>query len=65
MAGRGRQGVDYMKPKEPSFLTKFKREIGYKEGPTVNSKVEMQCNGIVSYLSRLLGLRVRILSVNY
>ncbi|PIK47729.1 hypothetical protein BSL78_15398 [Apostichopus japonicus] len=38
MAGRGRQGVDYMKPKEPSFLTKFKREIGYKEGPTVNSK---------------------------
>lgn len=39
MAGRGRQSIDYMKPKEPSFLAKFKREIGYKEGPTVESKV--------------------------
>ncbi|KAJ8041615.1 hypothetical protein HOLleu_12485 [Holothuria leucospilota] len=38
MAGRGRQSIDYVKPKEPSFLAKFKREIGYKEGPTVDSK---------------------------
>lgn len=55
MAGRGRQGVDYMKPKEPSFLTKFKREIGYKEGPTVNSKVTPVTVTLYSYASPRTG----------
>ncbi|XP_072268375.1 uncharacterized protein KIAA1143 homolog [Pyxicephalus adspersus] len=30
--------VSYVKPAEPSFLTKFKKDIGYREGPTVDTK---------------------------
>ncbi|XP_057689216.1 uncharacterized protein KIAA1143 homolog [Corythoichthys intestinalis] len=31
-------GVSWVKPAEPSFLTKFKTDVGYKEGPTVDTK---------------------------
>ncbi|KAK3550951.1 hypothetical protein QTP70_011534 [Hemibagrus guttatus] len=30
--------VSWVKPSEPSFLRKFKNDIGYKEGPTVDTK---------------------------
>ncbi|KAK2854683.1 hypothetical protein Q7C36_006552 [Tachysurus vachellii] len=30
--------VSWVKPSEPSFLRKFKNDIGYKEGPTVETK---------------------------
>lgn len=32
-------GVSWVKPAEPSFLKKFKTDIGYKEGPNVDTKV--------------------------
>lgn len=32
-------GVTWVKPAEPSFLKKFKNDVGYKEGPTVDTKV--------------------------
>uniref|UniRef100_A0A3Q4AI50 DUF4604 domain-containing protein n=1 Tax=Mola mola TaxID=94237 RepID=A0A3Q4AI50_MOLML len=31
-------GVSWVKPAEPSFLKKFKSDVGYKEGPTVETK---------------------------
>ncbi|KAM9353155.1 uncharacterized protein KIAA1143 homolog [Symphorus nematophorus] len=31
-------GVSWVKPAEPSFLKKFKTDIGYKEGPNVDTK---------------------------
>jgi len=34
-----RNNITYVKPQEPSFLAKLKAEIGYKEGPTVDTKV--------------------------
>ncbi|RXM28209.1 hypothetical protein EOD39_2692 [Acipenser ruthenus] len=30
--------VSWVKPGEPAFLTKFKNDVGYKEGPTVDTK---------------------------
>ncbi|KAL5244191.1 hypothetical protein ACI65C_011601 [Semiaphis heraclei] len=33
-----RNKISYIKPREPSFLTKLKQEANYKEGPTVNTK---------------------------
>nr|XP_005999062.1 PREDICTED: uncharacterized protein KIAA1143 homolog [Latimeria chalumnae] len=30
--------VSYVKPAEPAFLAKFKKDVGYKEGPTVETK---------------------------
>ncbi|KAM3928288.1 uncharacterized protein KIAA1143 homolog [Leptodactylus fuscus] len=33
-----RNQVSYVKPTEPSFLKKFKKDVGYKEGPTVDTK---------------------------
>lgn len=32
-------GVSWVKPAEPSFLKKFKSDVGYKEGPSVDTKV--------------------------
>lgn len=32
-------GVSWVKPTEPSFLKKFKNDVGYKEGPNVDTKV--------------------------
>lgn len=31
--------VSWVKPNEPAFLRKFKNDVGYKEGPTVETKV--------------------------
>ncbi|CAG6016073.1 unnamed protein product [Menidia menidia] len=31
-------GVAWVKPAEPSFLKKFKSDVGYKEGPNVDTK---------------------------
>ncbi|XP_029928085.1 uncharacterized protein KIAA1143 homolog [Myripristis murdjan] len=31
-------GVSWVKPAEPSFLKKFKSDVGFKEGPTVDTK---------------------------
>ncbi|EDW30175.1 GL22461 [Drosophila persimilis] len=33
-----RNNITYVKPQEPSFLAKLKAEIGYKEGPSVDTK---------------------------
>ncbi|XP_030372132.1 uncharacterized protein KIAA1143 homolog [Scaptodrosophila lebanonensis] len=33
-----RNNITYVKPQEPSFLAKLKAEIGFKEGPTVDTK---------------------------
>ncbi|KAE8596957.1 hypothetical protein XENTR_v10016297 [Xenopus tropicalis] len=33
-----RNKVSYVKPVEPSFISKFKKDVGYKEGPTVDTK---------------------------
>ncbi|XP_016991676.1 uncharacterized protein KIAA1143 homolog [Drosophila rhopaloa] len=33
-----RNNITYVKPQEPSFLAKLKAEIGYKEGPSVETK---------------------------
>lgn len=30
--------VSWVKPAEPSFLKKFKNDVGFKEGPTVDTK---------------------------
>lgn len=35
-----KRNVAYVKPQEPSFLTKLKKEAGYVEGPTVDTKRE-------------------------
>ncbi|XP_013911214.1 PREDICTED: uncharacterized protein KIAA1143 homolog [Thamnophis sirtalis] len=32
--------VSYVKPDEPAFLSRFKERIGYREGPTVDTKRE-------------------------
>ncbi|XP_071958352.1 uncharacterized protein KIAA1143 homolog [Antedon mediterranea] len=34
----GKKSVNFIKPSEPSFLKKFKKEIGFKEGPTLETK---------------------------
>ncbi|XP_059196111.1 uncharacterized protein KIAA1143 homolog [Centropristis striata] len=34
-------GVSWVKPAEPSFLKKFKNDVGYKEGVTVDTKRQM------------------------
>ncbi|XP_028326797.1 uncharacterized protein KIAA1143 homolog [Gouania willdenowi] len=31
-------GVSWVKPTEPPFLKKFKKDVGFKEGPTVDTK---------------------------
>ncbi|XP_075561681.1 uncharacterized protein KIAA1143 homolog isoform X2 [Pelecanus crispus] len=32
--------VSYVRPAEPAFLSRFKRQVGYREGPTVETKRE-------------------------
>lgn len=34
-----RNQVSYVRPAEPAFLSRFKRRVGYREGPTVDTKV--------------------------
>lgn len=31
----------FSKPEEPAFLRKIKQRVGYKEGPTVDTKVDL------------------------
>ncbi|XP_012885719.1 PREDICTED: uncharacterized protein KIAA1143 homolog [Dipodomys ordii] len=33
-----RNQVSYVRPAEPAFLSRFKERVGYKEGPTVETK---------------------------
>lgn len=33
-----KRNISYIKPKDPSFLQKLKAEIGFKEGPNVDTK---------------------------
>ncbi|XP_061852804.1 uncharacterized protein KIAA1143 homolog [Colius striatus] len=35
-----RNQVSYVRPAEPTFLSRFKRQVGYREGPTVETKRE-------------------------
>ncbi|OXB65961.1 hypothetical protein ASZ78_002709 [Callipepla squamata] len=35
-----RSQVSYVRPAEPVFLSRFKRQVGYREGPTVETKRE-------------------------
>ncbi|XP_068260971.1 uncharacterized protein KIAA1143 homolog isoform X2 [Nyctibius grandis] len=35
-----RNHVSYVRPAEPAFLSRFKRQVGYREGPTVETKRE-------------------------
>ena len=34
-----KRNITYTKPEEPEFLKKIKQQAGYKEGPTVATKV--------------------------
>lgn len=34
-----KRNVAYIKPKEPAFLARLKEQVGFKEGPTVDTKV--------------------------
>ncbi|KAG9345118.1 hypothetical protein JZ751_009661 [Albula glossodonta] len=33
-----KNNVSWIKPAEPSFLRKFKNDVGFKEGPTIDTK---------------------------
>ncbi|XP_014733917.1 PREDICTED: uncharacterized protein KIAA1143 homolog [Sturnus vulgaris] len=35
-----RKQVSYVRPAEPAFLSRFKCQVGYREGPTVDTKRE-------------------------
>ncbi|XP_064199927.1 uncharacterized protein KIAA1143 homolog [Anguilla rostrata] len=35
-----KSNISWIKPAEPSFLRKFKNDVGFKEGPTVDTKRE-------------------------
>jgi len=37
---RKKHNVSYIKPNEPKFLRELKEQAGYKEGPTVDTKVK-------------------------
>ncbi|XP_014477603.1 PREDICTED: uncharacterized protein KIAA1143 homolog [Dinoponera quadriceps] len=37
---RKKHNISYMKPDEPKFLRELKEQIGYKEGPNVDTKRE-------------------------
>lgn len=41
MSGRGgkRNAVMFAKPDEPAFLRRMKAELGYKESPSIDTKV--------------------------
>ncbi|MED6265482.1 hypothetical protein CHARACLAT_025913 [Characodon lateralis] len=42
MMNKGKaSGVSWVKPAEPSFLKKFKTDVGYKEGPNVDTKRQL------------------------
>ncbi|XP_024082231.1 uncharacterized protein KIAA1143 homolog [Cimex lectularius] len=35
-----KRNVSYIKPQEPAFLARLKQQVGYKEGPNVDTKRE-------------------------
>ncbi|XP_017773271.1 PREDICTED: uncharacterized protein KIAA1143 homolog [Nicrophorus vespilloides] len=35
-----KRNIAYIKPEEPNFLKRIKEQVGYKEGPTVDTKRE-------------------------
>lgn len=35
-----KRNIAYIKPEDPNFLKRIKQQIGYKEGPTVDTKKE-------------------------
>ncbi|KAL0111662.1 hypothetical protein PUN28_013091 [Cardiocondyla obscurior] len=37
---RKKHNISYIKPDEPKFLRELKEQIGYKEGPTIDTKRE-------------------------
>lgn len=37
-----RNQVSYVRPAEPAFLSRFKERVGYREGPTVETKVSQR-----------------------
>ncbi|XP_076225230.1 uncharacterized protein KIAA1143 homolog isoform X1 [Nomia melanderi] len=37
---RKKHNVSYIKPDEPKFLRELKEQVGYKEGPTIDTKVQ-------------------------
>lgn len=42
--GRGggkRGGVSFNKPPEPAFLRRIKEQLGFQEGPNIDTKVRM------------------------
>ena len=38
-----KNAVAFVKPPEPAFLTAFKKKAGFKEGPSVDTKVGPIC----------------------
>lgn len=45
--GRGgkKGGVTFTKPPEPAFLRKMKEQMGFQEGPNVDTKVSKELLG--------------------
>lgn len=54
-----RNQVSYVRPAEPAFLSRFKERVGYREGPTVETKVSPRESPVSNPVStnhfRLLG----------
>ena len=50
--------ISWVKPTEPSFLKKFKSDVGYKEGPNVDTKVCV-------LLARYIALAAECLGANH
>lgn len=48
-----KRNVAYIKPQEPEFLRKLKEQVGYKEGPTVDTKVRKTITERKVYVSHL------------
>lgn len=46
---RKKQQISYTKPEEPKFLTEIKKKVGYKEGPTIEDKVQTKILWIFSF----------------
>lgn len=36
-----KRNVVFAKPEEPSFLKRLKKEVGYQEGPSIDTKVNL------------------------
>lgn len=37
-----KHSISYIKPNEPKFLKELKAQAGFKEGPTVDTKVKIK-----------------------